>query len=196
MPESSTAPRLILASGSRYRAELLRRLGLPFTTFPPDIDESRQPGEPPWQLAARLANSKAQRAIDARPQAVVIGSDQVAALGQHILGKPGNAAGAREQLAASSGKSVVFYTGCSVVYRDNVYEHTDITTVSFRTLTPASIETYVSREKPYDCAGSFKAEGLGIALFERIESHDPTGIIGLPLIWLSAALRECGADIP
>lgn len=194
MPES----RLILASTSVYRRELLSRLGLAFHTASPGTDEAVAPGEAPAETALRLAREKS-RALQARePDAVVIGSDQVAALGDLRLGKPGSRDRAIEQLLAASGNTVDFHTAiCVGCVRTGIQSTAvDLTRVTFRTLSREIIERYVDAEKPFDCAGSAKAEGLGIALIQRIESTDPTGLIGLPLILLTAALSEHGISVP
>ncbi|MEM6639785.1 MAG: Maf family protein [Pseudomonadota bacterium] len=187
---------LILGSGSTYRRELLERLGLDFDVMAPHIDETPHTGEPPDALVARLAREKAAAVAKAHPDAVVIGSDQVAVLDGQILGKPVTVARARAQLANASGREVGFLTGVCVRSARLSQSHLDVTRVVFRTLSDSDIERYVKREEPLDCAGSFKAERLGISLFERIESSDPTGLIGLPLIWLSAALRAEDYRLP
>ena len=191
-------PELILASTSRYRRALLERLGVSFTAVPPKTPEDALPGELPPDRALRLAIAKAQAVATGRPDAVVIGSDQVAAVGSHVLDKPGNAARCRAQLAAASGSSARFHTACAVIApRAGIrMVHIDTTTVFFRSLTEQEIERYVERERPFDCAGGFRAEGLGIVLFESIESRDPTALIGLPLIWLACALRRAGFQLP
>lgn len=191
---------LVLGSTSRYRAELLRRLTAQFRQAAPDIDESRLPGEAPRALAERLARAKAEAVARRHPGALVIGSDQVAALDDQTLGKPGDATTARAQLAACSGRHVEFHTAlCLVDARDptalRVHAETDLTTVQFRILDAAEIARYVERERPLDCAGSFKSEGLGIALFERIVSHDPSALIGLPMIALCRLLRRAGVAL-
>lgn len=192
----STAP-LILASSSRHRRALLARLGLEFTCHSPDIDETPQRGEAPDALAERLAVAKATRVAAEAPGALVIGSDQVAALGDLVLGKPGDAARARAQLEACAGREVVFHTAVCVHRPGGSTEtHRDVTTVVFRALSAAEIHRYVEREQPLDSAGAFRCEGLGISLFERIESTDPSALIGLPLIWLSSALRRAGLAVP
>lgn len=189
---------LILASTSPYRRSLLERLGVPFTARPPQAPEDTLPGELPPDRALRLAVAKAQAIASHRPDAVVIGSDQVAALGSRILDKPGDAARCRAQLTAASGSSARFHTACAVIaLRAGIRRvHIDTTTVVFRTLGDEEIARYVERERPFDCAGGFRAEGLGISLFESIESRDPTAIIGLPLIWLAEALRHAGFLLP
>ncbi len=191
-------PELILASTSPYRRSLLERLGVPFTALPPQTPEDNVPGELPPDRALRLSIAKAQAIASSRPDAVVIGSDQVAALGSKILEKPGDAARCRAQLTAASGSSARFHTGCAVIGPQAGIRmvHIDTTTVFFRSLTDQEVERYVERERPFDCAGGFRVEGLGISLFESIESHDPTAIIGLPLIWLASALRRAGFVIP
>lgn len=187
---------LILASTSSYRRKLLERLGIGFQVASPDIDERRIQDETPPVLAARLARAKAARVAESHPDALVIGSDQVAALGKQVLGKPGDHENARSQLLACSGKSVRFYTAVCVLGNGNEQIHVDKTEVSFRNLSRNEIDAYIEREKPFDCAGSFKAEGFGIVLFNGIHSEDPTALIGLPLIWLSQTLRENGFPLP
>jgi septum formation protein len=191
-------PELILASTSPYRRSLLERLGLPFTARPPHTPEDVLPGELPPDRALRLAIAKAQAIAASRPDAVVIGSDQVAAVGSKILEKPGDVARCRAQLTTASGSSARFHTGCAVigVQAGVRLVHLDTTTVYFRSLTEQEIARYVERERPLDCAGGFRVEGLGISLFESIESRDPTGLIGLPLIWLACALRRAGFSVP
>lgn len=189
---------LILASTSPYRRQLLERFDIDFETVAPEVTEEHVDGELPVDRSARLALAKALAVADRYPDAVVIGSDQVAAAGSRILDKPGNAATNRAQLAALSGTSARFYTGCAVVKPSSSLRltHVDTTTVYFRPLTTGEIGRYVEREKPFDCAGGFKAEALGASLFESIESSDPTALIGLPLIWLAGALRRAGFPLP
>jgi septum formation protein len=189
---------LILASTSRYRAALLERFGLPFSACGPQVDEAEVPGEPPRERAVRLAAAKAEEVAARFPDSVVIGGDQVPATHGTILHKPGNAANCREQLRLLSGASAEFYTACSVrcLAADLKVAHIDTTTLKLRRLTEPEIERYVERELPIDCAGGFKAEALGITLFERMDTEDPTAIIGLPLIWLSGALRRAGYAVP
>jgi septum formation protein len=191
-------PPLILASSSPYRRELLARLRLAFESIPPEVPEVHLEGESPADRSLRLALAKAQAVARLHPGALVIGSDQVAAVGERLLGKPGDAARCRDQLGALSGKTARFYTACALlgVNAGVRLAHVDTTTVVFRTLSAAEIERYVACEQPYDCAGGFKAEGLGVALFEYIESQDPTALIGLPLIWLAGALRGAGYHLP
>jgi len=186
--------RLILASTSRYRRELLSRLGLPFEVEAPDAAEEAIEREPPGAMAARLALAKAHsiRVADA----VIIGSDQVASLEGRLLRKPGEHLAALRQLQACQGKTVVFHTAAVVLDTSSgaTAAHTDRTEVRFATLDEAALDRYLKLEQPYDCAGSFKAEGLGVTLFDSIDSRDPTALIGLPLIWVAAALRAVGAD--
>jgi septum formation protein len=191
-------PQLILASTSRYRRALLERLGVPFTALAPETPEDMAAGELPPDRALRLSIAKAQAIASRHPAAVVIGSDQVAAVGSKILEKPGDAARCRAQLTAASGSSARFHTGCALIGLQAGIRlvHIDTTTVCFRSLTQQEIERYIERERPLDCAGGFRVEGLGISLFESIESRDPTALIGLPLIWLAAALRRAGFLIP
>jgi septum formation protein len=189
---------LILASTSVYRRQLLGRLGLPFETLAPGVDEAHRAGESPADRALRLALEKATAVARIHPQSVVVGADQVAACGDQLLEKPGNAARCRAQLASLSGRTALFYTACAVLGRKGAvhYAHVDTTSAVFRALTAEEIERYVVREQPFDCAGGFRAEALGISLFECIESQDPTALIGLPLIWLSGALRGAGFPLP
>ena len=191
-------PTLILASGSRYRRDLLTRLALPFETLAPQVNEEHVAGESPADRALRLAFGKARAVSSRRPGAIVIGSDQVAAIGDQVLDKPGDAIRARAQLAALSGRSARFYTACTVLGGADGMQlaHVDTTTVVFRSLVAQEIERYTEQEQPYDCAGSFKVEALGICLIECIESQDPTALIGLPLIWLAGALRAAGFRLP
>lgn len=193
-----SAPRIVLASTSRYRAELLRRLLDDFEQAAPAVDEPEQPDEAPRDRALRLAIAKAEAVARNRHDALVIGSDQVAALGDRVLHKPGNIENARKQLRASSGNIVDFFTGaCLVDTRGGLRRTTlDHTRVVFRELDDVEIDRYLAHEHPFDCAGSFKSEGAGIALFERIESSDPTALIGLPLIALARLLREAGFALP
>lgn len=194
----ASLPALVLASSSPYRRELLERLTADFTWLAPDVDESPRPAEQPATLASRLAAGKAAAIAALRPGAVVIGSDQVAALGGRVLGKPGSAERAAAQLAACAGQTVVFHTAVAVLApgRDVPLTHMDLTEVDFRPLGEAEIRRYVERDRPLDCAGSFRAETLGISLFRAVRSSDPTALQGLPLIWLSTALRELGWQLP
>jgi septum formation protein len=188
---------LILASTSRYRRELLSRLRLPFTTFSPEIDETPADGEAPEHTALRLAVAKARAAERTFPQALIIGSDQVAELDGVRLDKPGGRERARDQLLSASGREVVFHTAVALLRASTGDTLTAIvpTAVRFRTLTGAQIDAYLDLEQPYDCAGSAKSEGLGITLLERIAGDDPTALIGLPLIALTSMLTQFGADV-
>lgn len=189
---------VVLGSTSRYRRELLERLGLPFDVAAPEVDETPLPDEAPAALAQRLALAKA-RAVAARfPEAVVIGSDQVADLAGEPLGKPGTHERAVQQLRRMRGQTVVFQTALAVVCRASGFERQDIAPVNvvFRALDDDEIERYLRAEQPYDCAGSAKSEGLGIALLERIDSDDPTALVGLPLIRTCQMLRAAGVRLP
>ncbi|WP_321794404.1 Maf-like protein [Caballeronia sp. J97] len=202
MPDASkTPPRLILASSSPYRRELLGRLRIPFDAFSPDIDETPLDGETPEATAVRLSIAKARAAAgklgDERAGALVIGSDQVATFDGQQIGKPGTHEKAVAQLQAMRGRSVEFHSAlCLFDSRTGHVQSADIVTrVRFRRYSDAQIETYLRAETPYDCAGSAKAEGLGIALLEAIESDDPTALIGLPLIALTGMLVDAGYPI-
>jgi septum formation protein len=192
-----TAP-VVLGSTSRYRAELLHRLLEAFTQAAPGVDEAALPDEAPAARALRLAVAKAEAVAQTHPQALVIGSDQVAELGGQVLDKPGTAERAREQLRASSGRTVHFHTALCVFDARTGQRHThvDLTCAVFRELGESEIDRYVTREQPLDCAGSFKCEALGISLFERIETTDPSALIGLPLIALARLLRAAGHAVP
>ncbi len=185
---------LVLASTSPFRRALLDRLGLPFTHSAPAVDETRRPDEPPQVLVLRLAEAKANAVAVQFPEALIIGSDQVACIDDQVLGKPGNRAGAIAQLERASGRSVTFQTGLCLLNAITGRTQTLVEPfrVHFRPLSRHRIETYLDREQPYDCAGSFKSEGLGIALFERLEGEDPTALIGLPLIRLITLLESEG----
>ncbi|RCS30046.1 septum formation protein Maf [Rhodanobacter denitrificans] len=198
MTANLPVPRVVLGSTSRYRAELLRRLLPDFEQIAPGTDETPWPGEAPVARALRLAIAKAEAAAREYRNALVIGSDQVAEIDGLVLDKPGSAERARSQLAASSGRDVHFHTAlCLLDSRDGRrYTHIDHTRVRFRELDPAEIARYVEREQPLDCAGSFKCEGLGISLFEAIDNHDPSALIGLPLIALARMLRGAGIELP
>lgn len=189
-------PPLLLASTSRYRALLLERLGLPFGVQAPDVDEAYLPRESPAARALRLARAKADAVWRRQPGACVIGSDQVAVVGRRILDKPGDATRCREQLRAASSRRVAFHTAVVVVGpgERSVQAHVDLTRVRFRALTDREISRYVELEQPFDCAGGFRSEGLGVALFESLDTHDPAALVGLPLIWLAGALRAAGLD--
>lgn len=187
-----------LASTSAYRRALLARLRLPFECVPPAVDEQRLAGEAAEQMTVRLARLKAEAVARLHPGYVVIGSDQAALRGAEILGKPGTAERCHEQLLRSSAQSVAFLTAVHVIDGANgrSESHLDRTLVKFRSLDDAEIARYISADQPLDCAGGFKAESLGIALFEQIESLDPTALTGLPLIWLCGALRRAGIPVP
>lgn len=187
---------LVLASSSRYRADLLRRLGVPFEAIAPDLDETPQPGEEPFPLAMRLALAKSRTLAARHPDRWVLGSDQVPSLDGVVLGKPGSRAVAGEQLRAFSGKAVEFHTAVALLGGPTPLTAVDLTIVRFRTLTGAEVERYLDAEPAWDCAGSFKAEGLGIALFSAIESRDPTALIGLPLIAVRGLLAQAGFAAP
>lgn len=189
---------LILASTSRYRRSLLERIAPPFEAISPGVSEAAVGSELPRERAVRLSLAKARAVAEKHPGAIVIGSDQVCAAGQRVLDKPGNETTCRAQLAALSGHTANFHTGCAVVGLEAglTLEHLDTTSVTFRRLTETEISRYVAREKPFDCAGGFKVEALGITLFESIDSTDPTALIGLPLIWLAGALRQAGYLLP
>ncbi|MEP7243875.1 MAG: Maf family protein [Gammaproteobacteria bacterium] len=189
---------LILASTSPYRRSLLERIAPPFEVMSPHVDEAHLPGETPRGRAARLSLAKARAVAERHPKAIVIGSDQVAASELRVLDRPGDEATCRAQLTSLSGQTARFYTGCAVVgiAAGLSQEYLDVTTVVFRTLTEAEINRYVARERPFDCAGGFKVEALGITLFDRMDTSDPTALIGLPLIWLASALRKAGYLLP
>ncbi len=188
---------LILGSSSRYRRELLTRLGLSFTAVAPEVDESPRTNETPAAMALRLALAKAQAVAAAHPDALIVASDQVADLDGNPLGKPGDHGNAVRQLRAMRGRRVVFHTAlCLFDAAGNRRQLENVpTAVSFRDLSDAQIERYLERERPYDCAGSAKIESLGIALVERIESGDPTALIGLPLVALVTMLAREGVSI-
>lgn len=186
----------ILASGSPYRASLLARLGLAFSTESPGVDEAAIAGELPRARALRLAHAKAAAVASRTPEAWVLGSDQVAVCRGQVHDKPGNAARCREQLVASSGEAVEFHTAVVLLRHGlpSVFEHVDFTRVRFRQLDPDEIARYVEIDRPFDCAGGFRSEGLGAALLHSIETQDPAALIGLPIIWVARALREAGLD--
>ena len=191
-------PAILLASTSPHRRALLARLGLPFNCAAPTVAETVIPGEPPELRAARLALAKARAVASANPAAIVIGSDKVARLatpsGMQLLHKPGDRPTCREQLRAMSGQTVRFDTAVSVIHGPRELAHRDVTQVAIRVLDDAAIESYMDREPSFDCAGGFKCEGLGVTLFESIELRDPAGLVGLPLIWVCAALRRLGVS--
>ena len=189
---------LVLGSTSRYRRELLERLGLPFETAAPEVGEAPRPGEAPRELARRLALAKARDVAQRRPEALVIGSDQVADLGGEPLGKPGDHVRATAQLKRMRGQVVLFHTAVAVVCDGIGFEQVELAPVRvrFRDLSDEEIERYLCAEQPYDCAGSAKSEGLGISLLESIDSDDPTALIGLPLIRTCRLLRAAGLTLP
>ena len=193
----SSPIRLVLASSSPYRRELLAKLGIPFESASPDIDETAMAGETPTQLSKRLAEEKAHALRNHFPAHLIIGSDQVAILDGAQLGKPGDTARAVAQLLAASGKAVEFFTSVCVMNSKTgmTVSDTDKTVVHFRTLSRRKIERYVDIERPFDCAGGFKSESLGIALIERLETADPNALVGLPLIRLVGLLEKCGLEI-
>jgi septum formation protein len=199
MTTSITNPQrsLILGSTSQYRKELLSRLRIPFDCVPPEVDEMPKLGESPRNLALRLALAKAHAVAALHPDAIVIGSDQVADLNGEPLGKPGNFERATEQLKAMRGQTVIFQTALAVVCKATGFEEIDLAAVRvvFRDLTDDEITAYLIAEEPYDCAGSAKSEGLGIALLERIDSDDPTALVGLPLIRTARMISAAGLKI-
>jgi septum formation protein len=190
--------RLLLASTSPYRRELLDRLRLPYAVGRPEVDETPQPGEAAVSLAIRLGRAKAQAvASRAGGDAWAIGSDQAADVLGQVLGKPGDRAGAVAQLQAMRGQRVRFHTSVALAHADGrLYEALDLTEVALRWLDDEEIERYVDAEQPFDCAGSFKSEGLGITLFDAIDSRDPTALVGLPLIATARLLRQAGFALP
>jgi septum formation protein len=196
MPDISNR-KLILGSTSAYRRELLGRLRIPFSVESPHVDETPLPGESPAELARRLALAKAHAVAQRFPDCVVIGSDQVADLDGHALGKPGNHERATSQLRQMRGKTVIFQTALAVVCLDSGFCQQDLAPVkvTFRDLGDTEIENYLRQEQPYDCAGSAKSEGLGIALLDAIENDDPTALVGLPLIRTSRMLRAAGIQL-
>lgn len=191
-------PKIVLASTSPFRAQLLEKLGLPFETASPDIDEKAYADEAAQALVARLAESKARHVAGRYPNALIIGSDQVACIDDRILGKPGNRSNAIKQLQAAAGKTVVFHTGLCL-HNTNSSESTIVVEpfeVRFRALSLEQITRYVDRETPFNCAGSFKSEGYGITLFDALEGRDPNTLIGLPLIALTHMLNDQGFELP
>lgn len=188
---------LVLASTSPYRRELLGRLGLPFAIANPETDETPLPGEPPETIALRLAEAKARAVVASYPDALIIGSDQVAVMNGQMFGKPGTHERAVAQLQALSGKTVNFFTGlCLLDSRSGIAQLCGVPTlVGFRDLSDNEIEHYLQREQPYNCAGAAKSEGLGIALLTKMEGSDPNALIGLPLIALCDMLRKAGVEL-
>lgn len=191
----SETPRIVLASTSRYRRELLERLKVPFVIHAPQVDETPAPSEPPSDVALRLAREKALNGAQRFPASIVIGSDQVAELSGSAVGKPQTHEAAIAQLLAMQGQRVVFHTAIAVIGKGGVQIDSVPTTVTFRRLTRNQLERYLRTDEPYDCAGSAKIESLGIALLERVESNDPTALIGLPLIRLTSMLADAGIDV-
>lgn len=194
---SATHRPLVLGSTSPYRRELLSRLRLPFQSAVPEVDETPEPGEPPLALARRLALAKARAVAAQFPDAVVIGSDQVADLGGEPLGKPGTHERAVAQLRLMRGQTVVFHTAVAVVCAATGFEQLEVAPVevTFRDLSDDEIEAYLQAERPYDCAGSARSEGLGVALLDAIDSDDPTALVGLPLIRTCRMIRAAGVKV-
>ena len=195
---SQNSPKIILASSSSYRRSLLQRLGLKFEVASPEIDESALDNESARDLVLRLSRQKAEKIAEQYQDAIIIGSDQVACLGETVLTKPGNAQKAMEQLQMARGRTVIFSTGLALwIPRRAACDSAVVEyKVHFREYTDDEISRYLQIERPFDCAGSFKAEALGIVLFDAIDSTDPTGIQGLPLIWLSDCLNRRGIELP
>ncbi|GIW87260.1 MAG: Maf-like protein [Isosphaeraceae bacterium] len=187
---------LVLASTSPYRRQLLERLRVPFECEAPEVDETAYGAAAPAELASTLARAKAAAVAERFPRAVVIGGDQVVALGEAVLGKAGSAEAAVEQLGRLAGRTHELITAVVVVAEGVEWSHVDRTRMRMRTLSEAEIRRYVDRERPWDCAGSYKIESLGISLFEAIEGGDPTAIVGLPLMAVARALRQFGFDVP
>ena len=196
-PRGSEPPLLVLASASRYRKELLKRLGRPFVTAPADIDESSRAGETPAALSVRLAEAKARAATGAYPAALIIGSDQVAEFGGAAVGKPRDRADAMRMLSAMSGRTIVYHTALVLLNAASGRLQTALVDVAstFRALDPQAIDVYLDRDRPYDCAGAVRVESLGIALFTRVASDDPTALVGLPLIRLTDMLLAEGLKV-
>lgn len=194
----NTYPSIILASTSKYRSELLHKLNIPFETANPLVDETPLSGESPPALASRLALAKSRAITPTVPDTLVIGSDQVASIDHQLLGKPGNMDRAVDQLTLSSGRCVEFHTAVSVTHADSgeSLSRLEITRVHFRELSHQQIVRYLEAEQPFDCAGSFKSEGMGIVLFRKIEGRDPNALIGLPLIALVEILSEWNLILP
>lgn len=196
-PPAPPSRPLVLGSTSRYRRELLERLRVPFEVASPAVDETPQPGEAPRELALRLALAKARAVAAQHPQAVVIGSDQVADLDGQPLGKPGTHERAVAQLQRMRGRTVVFQTAVAVVCQETGFEQVELAPVRarFHALSDAEIEAYLRAEQPYDCAGAAKSEGLGIALLDAIDNDDPTALVGLPLIRTCRMIRAAGVKL-
>lgn len=192
--QNAFAMRIVLASSSPYRRELLGRLLDDFACVSPDVDEALRAGEQPAALVRRLAREKAEAVARSRPGTLVIGADQLAVRGERAIGKPGDHARALEQLLAASGGSMRFLTAVCVrhPHGGQPLEHTDVTEVRFRRFDRTLAEAYLRRDEPYDCAGSFRIEGAGAVLFESVRTDDPTALVGLPMIWLAGILSELG----
>jgi len=197
MSSNATKLELVLASTSPFRREVLEKLGLPFTATAPDADETPVANEEPMQLVARLAEAKAKAVVVEHPAALIIGSDQVAVIDDQIVGKPADHAAAVAQLKRASGMTITFYTGLCLLNSETGHTQTEVVPfdVVFRDLTEQQIEAYLKREQPYNCAGSFKSEALGIVLFERLLGDDPNTLIGLPLIRLVRMLENEGVEM-
>lgn len=195
---TTNIPTTILASSSIYRQQLLTKLGLNFKSLAPKVDETRYPGEPIEQMVMRLSLNKAKTVAKQEPEALIIASDQTASLNEQAIGKAGNYQSAFNQLKNQSGQTIVFYTGLAVYNPANqtYLSAMDTTLVEFRQLTDTQIHNYLMAEQPYDCAGSFKSEGLGVCLFKRIQTQDPNALIGLPLIMLTQLLDQIGISLP
>ena len=196
--QNPSSPRIVLASASRYRQDLLDRLLNDYETVTPGVDETVNDDEGPRDMATRLARAKAETVSSTNPDALIIGADQVAVLEGRVLGKPGDHQRAAEQLLAASGKSMQFLTAVCVLDPGTRrrYEHVDSTTVRFRRFDRRLADADLHHDKPYDCAGSFKIEGAGFVLFESVATDDPTALIGLPMIWLAGTLRDLGYLLP
>jgi len=196
--QNPSSPPIILASSSRYRRGLLDRFLTEYETVSPGVDESAEPGTDVTELARTLARKKAEKVSSKYRDAIVIGADQIAIMDGVVLGKPGDHPRAVEQLLAASGRSMQFLTAVCVLdpFGRRRYEHVDTTEVRFRTFDRRLAETYLWHDEPYDCAGSFKIEGAGFVLFDSVKTEDPTALIGLPMIWLAATLRELGCLLP
>ncbi|TVQ71656.1 MAG: septum formation inhibitor Maf [Oceanospirillales bacterium] len=188
---------IVLASSSPYRRELLDKLGFAYRSKKPDVDETPFPDEAPNELVARLAETKARAVMQQFPNALIIGSDQVAVLDGEILGKPGTKSRAIEQLKKASGRCMTFLTGLSLLDSETGIAQTEVVPfdVHFRKLTDSMIDRYLEREQPFNCAGSFKSEGLGIVLFDKLDGEDPNTLIGLPLIRLTRLLEQAGVEV-
>lgn len=196
MTQNTAFPQIILASTSPFRKQLLEKLQLPFETANPKLDETPLTNETVVDMVQRLSRQKAQVVASQYPDAIVIGSDQSATFNGKAIGKPHTHANAIKQLQQFSGHTIEFVTGLAVVKGTETHQAIDITRVQFRQLSDTEIEHYLRLETPYQCAGSFKSEGLGITLFEEIQSKDPNALIGLPLIELTSLLKQCGIALP